>query len=1072
MIILKKTISLILTLTIITCLLTVPCLAVEVDFIADADVDTYENTVTVKGTLPAKYGVRWATYYLLYPDKNVDDIPYDSETNPVVAKYGQFRSGADGGFSETFKAPEEKGDYNLYITSGNITKKLLVNTEHENEREFLWQMHSLGDTFAKRTETDTKKLFLQSKAELPEEIPVVEPLGVTGLYYVFVDPEKGDDETATGGIDKPFKTCKKALEKYKPESGMVLTLRGGYYPQSDRILLKNISATEDAPFVITSYKDEKAIFTGGNVLNGKDFKKVTDTEILERLNPAISDNIRVFDMKNAGITEYGSIDTSYTPALWVDGAEYVLARYPNAGTTGMRECKDPELLDTVNGTATKSNGVIDCGTVTAAVGSSCGEYRQYSKRATALNEAAGEIVSTDTGAEFMVEDIRPFSWVNTGDIWFYGSVYEEWRSMNFKVAEFNPETRSIRTAKGNEWGAKYYPTHNKFYYFNVLEELDAPGEWYLDKNTGMLYVYPVSDLSDKTVIYDATASSGTNSYMMHFTNVQNVIINGITFENSRGNGIYLTSQTSKHFVVQNCSFSNIRQGVWIGGRYSGVINSTFKDLYSYAIQLNVPSSNDTYNLIAARQFAMNNIMYNTTGIYSSGIGNVISHNFISNNNGSAIRPNGNETVCEYNEIVSGPRKTLDSGAIYTGGNAFKRGVHVRYNYIHDIGNISPRGIYFDDMLSGCYAYGNIVDGAWMQLHGARENAVYNNIFLNYQNNGKAAIRLDYNYYASSSRKPVRWKTGNLEYGSMTAPIKPGSLYNQQIFMDRYPILKQWIPMMQERIAEYQQDKDPYNSKIYSSDAYPGYTDLAGKKYNLNEYLSASRDNYFGNNVIINGNGITAGQDGKTAGYVNTGYENNISLTASENPFTGENYGDSTAYEKIKANISGFEPIPFEKIGLTNSLLYTQNEKTTAVKPANDISKGVPADGLTLEWKYVIGAQRYKVEISDTEDFSNITDGTTTVEYNYPVQAELENGKTYYWRVITIPDAICAEGTEMVSDTFAFKIQEEDTGGFNLAGVTDYTYGITDEGAVVSGYGFNLTDKSKILDYNVSVLLHD
>ena len=768
-------------------------------------------------------------------------------------------------------------------------------------------------------------------------------------------------------------------------------------------------------------------------------------------------------MTSYGITKFDNIQTSYTPVLWVEGNEYIIARYPNTGTTGMRECTDPELIDTVGGTAKKSNGVIDCGTVTAAAGSTCGSYRQYSKRATALNEAAGEIVSTDIGVEFMVEDIRPFSWVNTGDIWFYGSVYEEWRKFNFPISEFNAKTRSIRTSWGNEWGAKYYPSHNKFYYFNVLEELDMPGEWYLDKKTGLLYVYPTEDLTGKEIIYDATTPSGIESYMIHLRNAHNVIVNGITLKNSRGNGLYVSNQNSDHVIIQNCNFDNIRLGAWIGGRYSGVINSTFKNLSYRAIHLNEPNSTDIYDLIPARQFAMNNIAHNTTGIYTHGIGNVVSHNFISNNKGSALYTGSSETIVEYNEIVSGPRVTIDSGAIYVGGNAFKRGNHVRYNYIHDIGNISPRGIYFDDMLSGCYAYGNIVDGHWMQLHGTRENTVYNNIFLNYQNSGKNAIRLDNNYYVSGSRQNVRWKTGNLEYGSMTSPIKPGSPYNQELYAKRYPILGVWIPMFQERVAEYKDKKDPYNSDIYQSDVYPGYTDKAGKRYNLNEYLSASRDNYFGNNVTINAGGITAGQDGKTAGYVNTRYENNFSLTAEENPFNGENYGDSAAYNKIIATNPDFEVIPFEKIGTTDKTIVIQNEKPEALSPANTTDFAIPAEDVILKWKYVTGGQRYKVDLSDKSDFSNILVSTTTVENTYAITTPLQGDKIYYWRVTSIPDGLCVTGSEKVSDTFRFKTMSTEIAAFNTVGITDYTYEIKDSTTEVSAYGFNVEEGSAKVD---------
>ena len=1054
----RKIICFGLALLMIFCTISIPCSAADADFIVNTTIDA-ENIVHINGLLSMQYGTRWVTYYLLYPDRYVDEIPYDSPDNPVVVMYEQLVRDYDGAFSTSFKLPDD-GIYTLYITSGNVTKTIEIDTEKGGNGGMLWQLHQLDESFSPRTSTDVKELFNQSRAELPDEIPVVEPFPTNGLYSVFVDPAKGNDNTATGSIDKPFKTCKKALEIFKPESGMVLTLRGGIYPQSDRIQLKDISADENSPFIITNYKDEKPTFTGGNVLNGEDFKAVTDPEILQRLNPDISANIRVLDMNQYGITEFGEISTYYTPALWVDGGEYTIARWPNGSTTGMRECKDPELIDTVNGTATKSNGVIDCGTVTAATGSSCGAYRQYSKRATALNEAAGEIVSTDTGAEFMIEDIHPFSWVDTGDIWFYGSVYDEWRRMNFKVAEFNPETRSIRAAEGNEWGARY-TTNNQFYYFNVFEELDAPGEWYLDKKTGLLYIYPTEDLVGKEIIYDATHPTDADSYFIHMTRSQNVIINGITFKNTRGNGIYVGYSSSRHVIVQNCDFSNMRMGVYIGGRYSGVINSTFKDLYDRGVQLSLPDSNDTYNLVPARQFMMNNILHNTTGMYSGGIGNVISHNIFSNNLGSAIRPSANETIVEYNEVISGPRETMDSGAIYVGGgSAFKRGIHVRYNYVHDVGNVKPNGIYFDDMLSESYAYGNIIDGSEIYLNGTRECTVYNNIVLSSLNS--PALNLGKNYYAINGGLKVRWKPGSLEYGNMTKPLAPDSKYDFEAYIDRYPILGIWIPQIRERIAEYESTGDSSHSDIYHSETYPGYTDLSGRQYELNQFLSASRDNQFENNVIINSLPASVGQGNRTEGYVRTVFENNLSYEKENNPFTGENFGDTAPYVKIIKDNPNFEVIPFEKIGLTSGK-YIRNEKTVAVRPANDITNEIPTEDLVLQWKYVMGAQRYKVELSDKEDFSNIIEACETVEYNYTVTTEPEKGRIYYWRVTTIPDATYTAGLQMVSDTFAFKTQSEENNSFNLAGVTDYTYEIKDSGTEVTAYGFNLTEDSAMVD---------
>ena len=206
--------------------------------------------------------------------------------------------------------------------------------------------------------------------------------------------------------------------------------------------------------------------------------------------------------------------------------------------------------------------------------------------------------------------------------------------------------------------------------------------------------------------------------MWALTNCENVIINGINFNHARDLALDVAGKATKNVVVQNCKFSDVGRAVRIEGNYSGVINSEFTNIIGSkrSIELAGGSSSDLLNLIPSRQFAQNNKLYNTKGISTLGVGNIVSHNYLSNTVGSCIYLSASkETVVEYNEIVAGPRETLDSGAIYLNGNQmFNRGNHVRYNYIHEtgasIGSSIPQSIYFDDMASENYAYGNFVVG--------------------------------------------------------------------------------------------------------------------------------------------------------------------------------------------------------------------------------------------------------------------------------------------------------------------------------------------------------------------------
>ena len=69
---------------------------------------------------------------------------------------------------------------------------------------------------------------------------------------------------------------------------------------------------------------------------------------------------------------------------------------------------------------------------------------------------------------------------------------------------------------------------------NLLEELDSPGEWYLDRATGLLLFYLPGDLSQAL-----TEVSMLEEPLLSLINAANVIISGLTVEVTRGLGIYM-----------------------------------------------------------------------------------------------------------------------------------------------------------------------------------------------------------------------------------------------------------------------------------------------------------------------------------------------------------------------------------------------------------------------------------------------------------------------------------------------------------------------------------------------------
>ena len=52
-----------------------------------------------------------------------------------------------------------------------------------------------------------------------------------------------------------------------------------------------------------------------------------------------------------------------------------------------------------------------------------------------------------------------------------------------------------------EYCSKYgFKEGGYYYFFNVLEELDAPGEYYIDRDNGILYFYPPDENENSKIM--------------------------------------------------------------------------------------------------------------------------------------------------------------------------------------------------------------------------------------------------------------------------------------------------------------------------------------------------------------------------------------------------------------------------------------------------------------------------------------------------------------------------------------------------------------------------------------------
>ena len=289
---------------------------------------------------------------------------------------------------------------------------------------------------------------------------------------------------------------------------------------------------------------------------------------------------------------------------------------------------------------------------------------------------------------------------------------------------------------------------DRYYFRNALEELDAPGEWYLDQDTGTLYFWPPASLASASVI-----APTTRNILAIGAGAAHLTFRGFTFECSEGTAVTLKDTTN--CLIAACTIRNVGDyhgpGVSISGGFkNGVAGCDIHDTGSHGVSL---GGGDRKKLTPAENYADNNYIHHIGVFYKQGVGvsmggcgNRASHNLIHDGPRMGIMFAGNNLVLEYNHIRHMNLETEDTGAVYTGGRDWlgSRGTVIRYNYFHDIlgyGHdekgrwLSPHfawGVYLDDNTGGVDVIGNIVvraHRAGLHLHNGRDNHIINNLFI-------------------------------------------------------------------------------------------------------------------------------------------------------------------------------------------------------------------------------------------------------------------------------------------------------------------------------------------------------
>ena len=525
--------------------------------------------------------------------------------------------------------------------------------------------------------------------------------GITAELFVSITGKDGNPGTRT----RPFATLERAREEVRKlhrgslREPVTVWLGPGDYLRSNAFELT--TADSGSPKALVTWRAEqprKARLLGGRKLAG--FRPVTDGSVLARLPENARGHVLQLDLREQSIEQFGEMKSRgfgrpTTPAhceLFVGGAPMTLARWPNEGVFE-RIAGFPE--------------------------------------ANAQNDGhGGKIGKLEDGFYYAGERAR--SWKDTGDLWVHGYWSWDWANSYERVGSLDLEQHLVKTAPA--YGLYGFRKGQRFYFLNVLEELDQPGEWFLDRKSGVLYLWPPGDsLTGKEVLLSLCPHP-----LIKLNNVSYVVFRELALEATRGNAVEIHGGTSNR--VAGCLIRNIGNiGVTIaGGTASGVLSCDLFDTGDGGVSLSggdrqtlEPGSHFVENCHFARQGRWSKCY--VPAVLMGGVGMRASHNLIHDHPHCAILFNGNDHLVEFNEIHHIALETGDVGAVYTGRDYTYRGNQITGNFIHHTGGVGmgSMGVYMDDCVSGTEISSNIfykVQRAAF-LGGGRDHQVINNVFV-------------------------------------------------------------------------------------------------------------------------------------------------------------------------------------------------------------------------------------------------------------------------------------------------------------------------------------------------------
>lgn len=480
-------------------------------------------------------------------------------------------------------------------------------------------------------------------------------------------------------------------------------------------------ASQDGGVVWRAEKPGTARIVGAPRIPPSAFRKVVNPNVLARLPEGGRGRVYAADVSAYCPKEIPDLDNSFSgvprpPSVFIDGNLAPMSAYPNDGA-----------------------------------------WMTFSRRVDIGAPIPGKREQF-TGGAFVCDDPQLKRWDFSNGVWLNGYFCHDWHNWSVKAVSYSEENGTndvVRIAPGvyvpygimgtGTWGRK----ERRFRAFNLFEELDAPGEWWLDRRRKILFIVPpdgvMKDTTDVRISF-ATRSlifgdkvcglrfeglefAFCHSQLAHFVGAGGIEFRGCRFSCTAKNAVEIEEGVGRN-LLSGCEIVHCGAG---GVKIDDGDRRTL-----------TPAGSAVENC-RIHDFGMLQRTY-SCAVEAKGCGIAVRGCEIFDAPHMAMRYEANDCVIESNDIHHVLLETGDAGAIYSGRDWTTQGNVVCHNFIHDIGagttakegeddavsGTNAMGLYFDDCDCGDEVYGNVFLNCprGILIGGGRDHPVRSNVFVN------------------------------------------------------------------------------------------------------------------------------------------------------------------------------------------------------------------------------------------------------------------------------------------------------------------------------------------------------